>query len=88
MSATPPVPKANQSPYPLQEPRHDTTEVSLPPVMRGGDPSLVDRARDLPLVAVGAAIGLGAAVVGGLVYGLTRWSDDSPKKRRRKKKSA
>ena len=92
MSHSPPVPQGNQSPYPIQEPPHtrvhtpahdDTADRDRPTA--DDEASIVDQLRALPLVAVGAAIGLGAALVGGAVFALTRDSAPKPRKRGRKK---
>ena len=73
MTHTPPVPDANQSPYPLQEPPHVRTAPVPATAERDDREGIADRLRDLPLLAIGATIGLGAAVIGGAVYGLLRW---------------
>ena len=84
MTHAPPVPDANQSPYPLQEAPHART--ATPTVGRDDEGSLADRLRDLPLLAIGATIGLGAAVIGGAVYGLMRVRPDRGGKRKRRKR--
>jgi hypothetical protein len=92
MSHSPPIPQGNQSPYPLQEPPHAHHETKAPrrdaakasPRASHDGESVVDQLRALPLVAVGAAIGLGAALIGGAAYAFTR--DAKPKSRRKGKK--
>ena len=84
MTHAPPVPDANQSPYPLQEPPHSRA-TPAPPAGRDDEASIADRLRDLPLLAIGATIGLGAAVIGGAVYGLLRVRPDRGGKRKRRK---
>lgn len=92
MSHSPPVPEANQSPYPLQEPphpHHDRGDAQQPvAVDDDGDEegTLADRLRSLPLATIGAAVGIGAALVGGALLGLRRgWS--KPRGRGKAKRS-
>lgn len=80
MSHSPPVPEANQSPYPRQEPRHDRPD--LPPVARVATPPASRPA--LPVGTIGAVVGLGAVVIGGAILGLRLWGDRPKPKGKRK----
>ena len=90
MSQSPPIPQANQSPYPIQEPPHVPAAAKLPPVAASDsdDTTITDRLRDLPLLAIGAAVGLGAAVVGAAVFGMLRAKAKPEPKRRGSKRKA
>jgi len=94
MSHTPPVPDANQSPFPIEEAPHP--EPALPPLAAANDSepaSLKDRARELidqvpnvdvdsrTLVGIGAAIALGAAATVAAVFFTRRSPSRAPKKR-------
>lgn len=81
MSHQPPVPEANQSPYPLQEPPHLHAQTASEADDEGAadrspaNGHLADLLEDLPelsgrtIVAVGGAIALGvAATVGALLF--------------------
>lgn len=81
MSHSPPVPEANQSPYPLHEPKHDAPD--LPPVMRVAPAA--DANPPLPVGLIGAVIGLGAVAVGGAILGLRLWGAKPKPKARRKR---
>jgi hypothetical protein len=84
MSHTPPIPQGNQSPYPLQEPPNSAPTATLPEVVAEEGAAVTGRLRDLPLAAIGVAVGLGAVLVGGLLVGLR---GDGPKRGRRKRKA-
>ncbi len=76
MSHSPPIPQGNQSPYPIQEPPH-VPAAKLPPVARSeASPSIAARAvngaTSLPLIAIGAIVGLGTAVFGGVMLASRR----------------
>jgi len=94
MSHEPPVPSANQSPYPIDEAPHP--DVALPPLSAANDaepPSLKERAQGLAdyvpnvdvdgrtLVGIGAAIALGAAATVAAVFFSRRGPSPSPRKR-------
>ncbi|MFD1787754.1 hypothetical protein ACFSC3_09225 [Sphingomonas floccifaciens] len=80
MSHSPPVPEANQSPYPLQEPKHDRPD--LPPVLKVADQPAAAPA--LPIGTIGAVIGLGAVAIGGAILGLRLWGAKAKPKPKRK----
>lgn len=64
MNHEPPVPEANQSPYPIAEPPHNAA-AALPPVRetsKTNDDGLVDRGA---LIGIAAAVGLTALAIGG-----------------------
>ncbi|MBN2970785.1 hypothetical protein JW805_01980 [Roseomonas aeriglobus] len=83
MSHSPPVPEANQSPFPLKEPKHDIPD--LPPILRTAKPARGERA--LPVGTIGAVLGLGAVAIGGAILGLRLWgTKPKPKDRGRRKK--
>ena len=81
MSHTPPIPAANQSPYPLQEPPHAKTSATPPPsekrVARTPEPQSLSTSTLIALAA-----GVGAAVAGGLFYAFSE--DSKPKRKKRK----
>lgn len=86
MTHTPPVPAGNQSPYPLQEPKHD--KPSGPPegakVARTPEPQAVS----VPsVIALAAGVGL-AAVAGGLFYALSGGKAKKRKGRKARKSKA
>ncbi|HET9510592.1 MAG TPA: hypothetical protein VFO80_05520 [Sphingomonas sp.] len=82
MSHSPPVPEANQSPFPLTEPKHDRPD--LPPVLRVAAPA--DTVPAIPVGLIGAAIGLGAVAIGGAILGLRFWgAKPTPKRQPRRK---
>lgn len=75
MTHSPPIPEANRSPYPIAEPPHpepaaDET-ANLPVVVEDTD-SVIDRLRALPLGRIGAAVGLGGALIAGMLLGWRR----------------
>ncbi len=71
MSHSPPVPEANQSPFPLKEPKHDRPD--LPPILRVA--KTPEAKRDLPIGTISAVLGLGAVAVGGAILGLRLWGE-------------
>ena len=81
MTHTPPIPAGNQSPYPLQEPKHD--HAPTPPVARRESPT--------PALGSGAIIGaavvagIGAAAVAAAYFFSIRKSATSARKSRRRK---
>lgn len=85
MSHSPPVPPANQSPYPLVEPPHDHHEPAVAPSVT------VDRAASERRVRTGIAAALGIGAIAALVAGIvaaSRQSPALPDSKRRSKGSA
>ena len=85
MTHTPPIPAANQSPYPLHEAPHVKTPDAPPPgdarVARTPEPAAIS----VP-TALGIAAGVGlAAIAGGLFWA---FSGENKPKRRKKRKAA
>lgn len=67
MTHSPPVPPGNQSPYPLQEPPHDTSSAAPTDVTTKATDS-----QDLPVVS-GTALGIGLAIGLGSAALLAAW---------------
>ena len=70
MSHTPPVPEANQSPYPIEEAPHEHDEggEALKAAREQSD-ATKRRTASARQIGMGAAIGIGsAAIVAGLLY--------------------
>jgi uncharacterized protein (UPF0254 family) len=69
MSKTPPVPAANQSPYPIEEaphPEHAGEALAVAKELAEAKKRRGDSARN---IGIGAAVGIGsAAIVAGLLY--------------------
>ncbi|MES2336704.1 MAG: hypothetical protein V4537_01255 [Pseudomonadota bacterium] len=70
MTHTPPIPAGNQSPYPLQEARHMPAQDRSTDATSVKDDTAVSRLADLPLATIGTAVGIGAALIGGVLLGL------------------
>ena len=67
MSHSPPVPQGNQSPYPRTG-QPVAPAIDLPPILTGGTgDSVVKEASGLPLGLIAGAVGVGAAVLGGVL---------------------
>lgn len=80
MTNTPPVPPANQSPYPIQEPPHPpapprATDEWAEPTSRGWSLGKI----------VGAAAGVGAIAIGVAAVLFPRDSAPAPKKKKNRK---
>lgn len=82
MTHTPPIPVANQSPYPLQEPPHAKTSDTPPPGDKRVAKARETQAISVPtVIALAAGVGL-AAIAGGLFLA---FGGSKPKKRRKRK---
>jgi hypothetical protein len=75
MTNTPPVPKENQSPYPIEEAPHDTADAAEAPTgeaLAAAKDVRDSKERWAPnstQLGLGAAVGIGsAAIVAGLLY--------------------
>lgn len=67
MTQQPPVPEANQSPFPIEEAPHE--EIALPPVAETEDSS--DTESYLPSLGTSALLGIGAVAVGTIATAAT-----------------
>jgi hypothetical protein len=67
MSHSPPIPPANQAPFPTHEKPHEPASVAAAPVSLP-EPRSADRALDAPYL--GLAVGLGLAVLAGVGWWL------------------
>jgi hypothetical protein len=66
MTKKPPVPEEQQSPYPVEEPPHESEAIEVARELAAARKRWTPSARD---IGVGAAIGVGsAAVVAALLY--------------------
>lgn len=67
MTQQPPVPEANQSPFPIEEAPHE--EIALPPVAEAEDDNRADP--HLPSLGTSAILGIGAVAVGAVATAAT-----------------
>lgn len=89
MSHSPPIPAGNTSPYPLQDAPHVHGDAPPTPDLAtegGADEHDAGDYGYLSFAALGALVGVGAAVLAGVAYALTRFDRPDGKKRRRKKR--
>lgn len=84
MSHSPPVPPANQSPYPLAEPAHDHHHAAVAQSVLTSNPSKIDPATGDRRVKIGIAAALGIGVIAALVAGIvaSRQSHPAPKRKK------
>lgn len=80
MTHSPPIPDANKSPYPIQEPPHVPKAEAIP-VRKREEPASPAGALSGKVVLLGAALGLGALAIAAAVF--EHQTRPTPRKRRK-----
>ncbi len=84
MSHSPPVPPANQSPYPLAEPAHDHHDAAPAPSVPTSRALKTDPAASDRRVRIGIAAALGIGAIAALVAGIVASRQPHPDPKRKK----